>query len=59
MSTVVTGAPAARSASSARPELPHITNCGVPFMKSTTCSFSITSWIRWERSFEITSSPSS
>src|SRR4051794_19009769 len=41
-STAVTGAPASRSARSARSELPHMTNCGVPFMKSTTGSFSIT-----------------
>ena len=41
-STAVTGAPASRSARSARSEFPHITNCGVPFMKSATGSFSIT-----------------
>ena len=40
--TAVTGAPASRSARSARSELPHMTNCGVPFMKSATGSFSIT-----------------
>ena len=33
MSTAVTGAPARRSACSARSELPHMTNAGVPFMK--------------------------
>ena len=59
MSTAVTGAPAARNASSARPELPHITNCGVPFMNSATGSFSITSLMRVEISFWLTSSPSS
>ena len=42
MFTAVTGAPASRSARSARSELPHMTNCGVPFMKSVTGSFSIT-----------------
>jgi hypothetical protein len=42
-STAVTGAPAARSASSARIELPHMTNCGVPFMKRATGSFSMIS----------------
>ena len=41
MSTAVTGAPARRSASSARCELPHITNCGVPFMNSATSSVSM------------------
>jgi hypothetical protein len=41
MSTAVTGAPAARNASSARWELPHITNCGVPFMNSATSSVSM------------------
>ena len=46
MSTAVTGAPASRSARSARSELPHMTNCGVPFMKSVTGSVSITAWIR-------------
>ena len=45
MSTAVTGAPARRNASSARRELPHIAICGVPFMKSATCSPSITSLI--------------
>jgi DtxR family Mn-dependent transcriptional regulator len=45
MSTVVTGAPAACRACSARWEFPHITICGVPFMKSATASCSITSEI--------------
>ena len=36
MSTAVTGAPARRSAWSARSELPHMTNDGVPFMNSAT-----------------------
>src|SRR6476646_8906567 len=45
MFTAVTGAPASRSARSARAEFPHMTNCGVPFMKSVTGSFSITCWI--------------
>src|SRR5207247_1299411 len=45
-STPVTGAPASRSARRARSELPHITNCGVPFMKRATGSFWITSWMR-------------
>jgi hypothetical protein len=40
-STAVTGAPAARRARSARSELPHITSCGVPFMKRLTGSFSM------------------
>jgi hypothetical protein len=38
MSTVVIGAPAAWSACRARIEFPHITICGVPFMKSATGS---------------------
>ena len=50
MSTAVTGAPASRSARSARSELPHMTNCGVPFMKSATGSCSITSLIRSDSS---------
>src|SRR4051812_7768869 len=45
MFTAVTGAPASRSARSARSEFPHMTNWGVPFMKSVTGSFSITCWI--------------
>jgi hypothetical protein len=45
MSTAVTGAPAVRKARNARSELPHMTNCGVPFMNSATGSFSITSLI--------------
>ena len=44
-SIVVTGAPALRSARRARSELPHITNCGVPFMNRVTGSLSITVWI--------------
>jgi hypothetical protein len=44
-STVAIGASAARSASSARIELPHITHCGVPFMKRTTSSVSMMSLI--------------
>ena len=55
--TAVTGAPASRSARSARSELPHMTNCGVPFMNRATGSFSITSLIRLESS--LTSSLSS
>ena len=42
MSTAVTGAPARRSASSARIELPHMAICGVPFMNRATVSPSIT-----------------
>ena len=42
----VTGAPAFRSACNARSELPHMTNCGVPFMNSVTGSVSITDWMR-------------
>src|SRR3954453_160994 len=45
MFTALTGAPASRSARSARSEFPHMTNCGVPFMKIVTGSFSITCWI--------------
>src|SRR2546423_5720918 len=45
MSTAVTGAPASRSARSARSEFPHMMNWGVPFMKSATGSFSMTCWI--------------
>jgi hypothetical protein len=45
MSTAVIGAPAACNACSARCELPHMTICGVPFMKSATGSFWITSAI--------------
>ena len=45
MSTAVTDAPARRSASRARPEFPHIANCGVPFMKSVTSELSMTSLI--------------
>ena len=45
MSTVVTDAPARRSASSARPEFPHMTKDGVPFMKSATSEPSMTSLI--------------
>src|SRR6187200_264429 len=41
-STAVTGAPAARSASSAREEFPHMTNWGVPFMNRATSSDWIT-----------------
>jgi hypothetical protein len=44
-STAVTGASASRSARSARSEFPHITSCGVPFMKSATGSFSMISLI--------------
>jgi len=44
MSTVVTGAPARRSASSARVEFPHIALCGVPFMNRTTGSSAMTCW---------------
>ena len=44
--TAVTGAPASRNARKARSELPHMMNCGVPFMKSTTGSFAITSLMR-------------
>ena len=44
-STVVTGAPAACSARSARCELPHMIISGVPFMNTATGSFSITSAI--------------
>ena len=44
-STAVTVAPARRSACSARSELPHMTNCGVPFMKIATSEPSITSLI--------------
>ena len=43
MSTAVTGAPARRRACRARSELPHITNDGVPFMKSATSEPSIRS----------------
>jgi hypothetical protein len=46
MSTAAIGASTARSASSARIELPHITHCGVPFMKTTTSSVSMISLIR-------------
>src|SRR3954462_6488287 len=45
MFTAVTGAPASRSARSARSEFPHMMNCGVPFMKIVTGSFSISCWI--------------
>ena len=58
-STAVTGAPARRSASSARCELPHITNCGVPFMKSATSSVSMICLIWSCMSVSVTSSPSS
>ena len=44
-STAITDAPAERSASSARAELPQSTRSGVPFMKSTTSSVSIVSLI--------------
>ena len=47
----MTGAPSARSASSARDELPHITSCGVPFMNRLTGSFSMISSILPRRSF--------
>jgi len=49
-STPVTGAPASRRARSARSELPHMINCGVPFMNTATGSFWMTSWIRWRSS---------
>jgi hypothetical protein len=42
MSTAVTGAPARRSASSARIEFPHMTLCGVPFMNRATGSSAMT-----------------
>ena len=45
MSTALIVAPAACSALMARIEFPHITICGVPFMKSATGSLSITSAI--------------
>ena len=45
MSTAVTGAPAVRSAESARWELPHATKLGVPFMKRVTGSVSMMSLI--------------
>src|SRR3954453_24028635 len=45
MFTAATGAPAERSASSARWELPHAAKLGVPFMKSSTGSISTMSWI--------------
>jgi len=45
MSTAVTGAPARRSASSARVEFPHMALCGVPFMNRTTGSSTMTCWI--------------
>ena len=51
MSTAVTGAPARRSASSARMELPHMAICGVPFMNRATGSPSITCLIFALRSF--------
>ena len=50
MSTAAIGASAARSASSARIELPHIAHWGVPFMKRTTSSVSMISLIRLRRS---------
>src|SRR5439155_11474471 len=43
MSTAAIGAPASRRARSARSEFPHITSCGLPFMKSATGSLSMTS----------------
>ncbi len=49
-STVVTGAPASRSARSARSELPHMIICGVPFMNNVTGSCAITSLIRSDSS---------
>jgi hypothetical protein len=49
MSTAVTGAPASRSAMSARCELPQATKLGVPFMKSATGSVWMMSLI-WSRS---------
>jgi len=45
MSTAVTDAPARRNACSARSELPHMANDGVPFMNSTTSERSMTSLI--------------
>ena len=44
-STAVIGAPARRSAPSARSELPHMIASGVPFMKSATSDPSMTSLI--------------
>jgi hypothetical protein len=38
----VIGAPRSCSACSARPELPHAMNSGVPFMNTTTGSVSMT-----------------
>ncbi len=49
-STAVTGDPARRSASRARIEFPHMTNCGVPFMNRATSSEAITFSICWRSS---------
>jgi hypothetical protein len=52
----VIGAPARRKAWSARSELPHMTNCGLPFMNTATGDVSITLLIR-SCSTSLTESP--
>jgi hypothetical protein len=42
MFTAVTALPPREARAAPGSELPHITNCGVPFMKSATGSFSMT-----------------